>query len=214
MAVSQLTLFNGALRECQQRKLSSLSEDVPPRYVLDDIWDGGRFISLVLEKGLWRFASRSVEWNYDSSVTTTFGYAHAFEKPSDHVRTAALCTDEYFNSPLDRYEYSGGYYYADVEPLYLRYVSNDASYGGDYTLWPGNFTLYVETFLATLALPRLSGSKADRLELEKLAKRRLNEAQSTDAMESPPAFPPSGSFVRARGGRGGGDRGSRSSLTG
>jgi hypothetical protein len=62
MAVSRLSIYNGALRECQERKLASLSEDREPRRVLDDVWnDGDGLLRFVLRQKQWRFARRTVE---------------------------------------------------------------------------------------------------------------------------------------------------------
>jgi hypothetical protein len=41
VAISKLGIYNDALRILGERKLSSISEDRPPRYRLDDIYDFG-----------------------------------------------------------------------------------------------------------------------------------------------------------------------------
>lgn len=211
---TRLGLYNAALRECGERKLSALTDDSPSRYILDDVWTEG-FVSEVLSEGQWTFATRSIELPSDDSTETQFGYAYSFQNPTDLVRTVALCSDERFQTPLTGYQVEAGFWYADIDPLYIRYVSNDDDYGGDLTVWPRDFTTYAELQLAWRILPRLTGSKADRLEIAKYAKRALLNAKSTDAMEKPVQFTPRGSWVSSRTGRRSlNDRGSRSRLIG
>lgn len=216
----RLSLYNGALRECQERRLASLSENREPRRLLDDVWQAGDgIVKYVLQRKQWRFARRTVEIAANPSMDPAFGYQYAFSFPEDWERTCAVCQDEYLEAPLLRYHVEvGKYWYADIDPIYVSYVSSDADYGGDLSNWPPNFVLYVETHMASLIAGRLTGSKANRNDLIKLAKMRLKEAANTDAMEESTKFPPSpqGTFVSARlGGRGSRlDRGSRSRLIG
>lgn len=217
MSTDRLGLYNGALRECQERKLASLSENREPRRLLDDIWaEGQGLVRAVLQVGQWRFARRTVELSPEPDIETSFGYQNTFAEPDDFVRTCALCSDPMLHSPLLAYQVENGFWYADIDPLYVSYVSSDVAYGGDLTKWPPNFVLYVETHMASLITGRLTGSKADRNDLLKLAEMRKRAALNTDAMESPTQFPPEGSWVSAR--RGGyasrWDRGSRSRLIG
>jgi hypothetical protein len=217
MAVSRLSIYQGALRECQERKLGSLSEDCESRRLLDDVWnDGDGLLRFVLRQKQWRFARRSVEIASEASIEPAFGYQYAFAQPSDFVRTTKICSDERLQLPILDYDVEAGYWYCDIDPMYVSYVSDDADYGGNLSGWPPDFVLYVETHLAAQIAGRLTGAKSDRNDLLKLAKIRLNEAVSADAMEGPTVFPPVGSWVRSRGGRRDSrlDRGSRSRLIG
>lgn len=210
---SKLTVFNGALREIGERKLSSLTENREPRRVLDSVWDND-FIRQCLSEGLWNFAMRTVELTYSPSVSPDFGYSRAFDKPEDWVRTASMSADERFATPLLQYNDEAGYWFADLDTIYVRYVSDDDEYGSDLSLWSPKFTLFVETELAARAAKRITGSDSDAARIEKLARDRLRQARSVDAMNEPTKFAPKGSWVSARGGRGGGDRGNRGSLVG
>lgn len=195
----KLSLFNGALRECNERKLASLTENREPRRLLDDIWtDGQGMIRYVLQQGQWRFAARTVEITADTGLEPDFGYTNAFVQPDDFVRTRALCSDPHLRNPILDYNVEAGVWYADTTPIYVNYVSDGEAYGSDYTLWPPAFTLYVETHMASLIAGRLTGSKADRNDLLKLADMRLRKAKSFEAMEGPTEFPPMGSWARAR----------------
>jgi len=205
MTASRLGLYNGALAILGERKLASLTENREPRRVLDDIWDEGA-VGYCLEQGLWNFAMRSVELSADPDVSPQFGYRNAFSKPSDYVRTAAVASDEYFNSPLTQYSDEAGYWWADIDPLYVKFVSNGASYGADFAKWPGTFTLFVEHYLAHRACTRLTQSKTDKEQIKKDMKKALTDARSKDAMNEPASFLPSGSWSAARRGGSGGDR--------
>lgn len=212
---SKLSLYNGALLECGERALASLSENIEARRLLDRAWDGGA-VDYCLGQGQWRFARRTVEIASNVGVTPDFGYQKAFDVPVDFIRTVALCSDEYMNVPLLQYTQEQSYFFADIDPIYLTYVSNDASYGGDYTLWPQDFVDYVQKYLATKIIKKMNQSDEDRKNLFSLMRKALTDAKSSDAMEGPTTFPPPGRWVQSRLGRSSGrrDRGSRSSLTG
>src|SRR3546814_179077 len=141
MTATQLSLYNGALRLCGEAKLANLTEDREPRYVLDDVWDDGA-LRHCLQQGSWNFAMRTVEAEYSPSVEPSFGFRRAFDKPTDWVRTAAMASDEYFRCPLTSLgaRDEGGFWFSDLETIYVRYVSDDASFGLDMSLWPANFT--------------------------------------------------------------------------
>ncbi len=213
MGTSKLLLYNSAILLLGERQLSSITESREPRRVLDMVWDTGA-LDFVLEQGLWNFAMRSIELEYSPSVTPQFGYSRAFDKPTDWIRTAAMCQDEYFREPLNSYNDEAGFFFADLDTIYVRYVSNDTSYGADYSLWPQSFTKYAAAYIAYAAAPRLTQAESKRDDIAKEMKRCLVEARSKDAMNDPTAIPPRGSWTRARGGRGRGDRGNRGGLIG
>lgn len=210
---SKLTLFNGALRELGERKLGSLSENREARRVLDSIWDADG-VKTCLAAGLWNFAIRSVMVDYSPSVEPDFGYRRAFDKGGDWIRTAAVCEDEFFKSPLLNYNDEAAYIFADLDTIYVQYVSDDNDYGGDLANWAPNFVRYVEAWLAARAAMPLTQSTQRRDDMERLAEVWLTKAKSTDAMDEPTKFPPPGTWSRARHGRGNRERGIRSRLIG
>ena len=212
---TRLALYNGALLELGERELAALTDNVTARTTLDRIWNND-LVDYVLGQGQWRWARRTVEMTEDVGVTPPFGYTHAYEKPSDHVRTCGVYSDEYGQNPLTAYAFEQGYFFADIEPIYLTYVSNDAQYGGDLSLWGEDFARYVEVYMAYRACVRLTQDKEREKDLFKLANKMLRDAKSGDAMEGPTVFPPPGNFVRARLGSRSGrrDRGGRGSLIG
>lgn len=216
MATSALTIYNNTLILLGQPTLSALTDSVENRRLLDKIWDENAR-DHCLEQGLWNFAMRTSEINYDSSVTSPdFGFQYAFSKPSDWIRTVDFASDEYFRNPLTHLDYvdEQGYWWADYTVLYLRYISNDTSYGYDLSLWPQSFVRYVEAYLAEMIAPRLSVSEDKLITLMKITQKRLVDARSKDALNEGAKFFPVGNWVRAR--RGGSrfsDRGVRNRLT-
>ena len=175
-----------------------MTENREPRRVLDTFWDGG-FVDEVLEQGLWNIAIRTAQIDYAPSITPAFGYRRAFSKPDDYIRTAGLATDEYFNNPLTAYNDEANYIFADHDTLYLRYVSNDASYGGDLSKWPESMSGFAACALAVKACKRLTQSAADLEALKADCKKLLTEARGRDAMNEATAFLPRGSWTTSRG---------------
>lgn len=213
MTTSKLSLYNGALRALGERKLSALTEERLPRRVLDDVWDGGA-VDACLERGQWNFAMRTVKAEYSPSVEPSFGLRRAFDKPTDWIRTSGLCSDEYFQCPLTQYRDEAGFWYADLDAIYVRYVSNHSSYGNDLSLWPESFVSCVELYLASEVCETITQSESKRKRIEKQLDDQLVKARSKDAMDEPPAFPPQGRWSRARMGRGMEGRRARGSLYG
>ena len=213
MAASKLSIYNGALNILGERKLASLTENREPRFKLDDIYDND-LINRVLQHGQWNFAARTVQLEASPSTTPSFGYEFAFDKPTDFIRTMGVASDEYFLQPLTQYSDEAKWWFADIETIYVQYVSNDSQFGGDFSLWQPNFTEYVEHYLAYKVAPRLTGLDYDSTVLQRKMKFQLSEAKATDAMESPVKFLPKGNWAASRQGFAQGERGNRRQLIG
>ena len=196
MPTSKLAVYNIALGHLGERKLASLAENREPRRVLDDYWDATALYCL--ERGLWKFARRSALIDASTSITPQFGLTHAFEKPSDWIRTFVISDNERFDPPLLQYKDENGLWYADTDPLYVEYVSRDPAFGLDLSLWPETFSDYVALRLAAQACPRITNSSTRLDILKRDEKKAKAEALSKDAMDGAPAFPPTGSWVRSR----------------
>jgi hypothetical protein len=206
MTATRLSLYNGALRLCGDAKLASLTENREPRHLLDDVWDDGNgAIVACLELGDWNHAMRTVEAEASASVSPEFGHPYAFDKPTDWVKTSGIASDPYFRCPMTDLEYKdeAGYWYTSISTIYVRYVSNDSSYGLDYSKWPQSFIHLVQAFLAIKIIPRLKEAKVSRDDISKVFERALTNARSKDAMNEGASFPPPGGWASARmGGRG------------
>jgi hypothetical protein len=197
MAASRLLIYQGAAAALGERKPVSLTENVPVRKELDGVWERGG-IKTCLQAALWNFATRSVELTYSPSVTPAFGYRYGFEKPTDFVRTAQVTSDEYYRHPLNEYQDDGGYWFADIDPIYVRYVSNGSSYGFNYDKWPENFTRFVEHYFAHAICDRITGSGRKKDDVANDLRMWRDQAKQTDAAEEPVSFAPQGSWVSAR----------------
>lgn len=212
---TKLSLYNGALLFIGERELSALSDEIESRRLLDNVWDRD-LVDTVLEHGQWNFAMRGSKLEYAPSITPAFGHNRAFEKPDDIVRLCALCSDEFYNSPLLNYNDESGFWFASIDEIYIRYVSNDPSYGNDFSLWPSSFTRYVESYLGSEIIWKLTQNYDKEETVKKKTAKRKTVALSIDAMNSPTAFEPPGRWRRARTrytGRAR-DRGNRGSLLG
>lgn len=221
MSASELSICNGALtthigeRAVTQDELTNGSTETARTF--SDVWsrDG---IETVLNSGQWNFAIRSAKIDSDPSVSPSWGYQYAFDKPTDFVRVCGVCQDEYFRIPLLDYNYEAGYWFTNIDPIYVRYVSNDSAYGGDYSLWPPHFQRYVEAWVALQMSPRLTHSPTDKKVTQDDVDKLLKHAQAEDAMQQPTRFPPPSSWVLSRRGRNRrgpfGDGGLSGNLTG
>ncbi len=201
MAISsanKLSIYNGALLFIGERQLSALTDGVESRRLLDGVWDRDG-IDTVLEHGQWNFAMRSAKYEYSPSITPAFGYSRAFEKPSDLIRVCAVCSDEFFTTPLLHYIDEAGYWFSDIDEIYVKIVSNDGSYGTDYSLWPPSFKRYVESWFGSEIIWKLTQNKTSTEKAIAGSDKLLTKALSKDAMNDPTRFKPPGRFRTARG---------------
>lgn len=201
MATTRLKIYNGALLICSDTRLSSLSEAREPRYLLDEIWnDGG--VRFCLEQAQWHFAMRSSRLDYNPAITPDWGFQRAFDKPTDWVATSGVFYDEYMNSPLTQYADEVAYWFADQDEIFVKYVSDDDSYGMDYAKWPATFTEYVKAYFASKIVRKLPGG-AEKVEdichpTRGVLARALAVAKNKSAMTQPATFPSRGTWAAAR----------------
>jgi len=219
MATSRLAIYNGALARIGKRTITSLTVNEEGRRLLDDVWnDGG--VQFCLEQGLWKFAMRTQMLDYDTAITPEFGYRRSFGKASDWIATAAVCSDEYFTQPLLRYQDEQRAIFADLDRIYVRFVSNHNDWGMNLSNWPASFTEYVKTYFASRIVLKATGDKELALAMTKaggLVDQALLTAKNNDAQLDPPKFPPPSSWINARRGATRGswrDGGNRHSLIG
>ena len=160
MSSTKLSLVNGALRLLKQRKLteSELSSNSrEPARAANDVFDAD-FVRGCLEAGNWRFATRSRQIIADPGIDPQFddgGYLYAYEKDSDWLRTVGIFSDANMLINYNDYNEEAGYIFANIDTLYVRYISDDASFGGDMSRWPRSFQEYV--FWGCIAVMIASG---------------------------------------------------------
>lgn len=191
---TKLGLYKAALRLLGPHELAATTDDRPERYQLDDAYDEA--IAYMLEQGLWNFAMRSA--TVTESGTTIAGWDYAFPKPSDLVRIAGISYEATFMQGFEEYQDQNGKWYADVDTLYVRYVSNDASYGLDLTKWPATFTQATAAYLAFQSGLPISGDRGNRNDIYSLHKSLLARAKTLDAVDESVKRDPPGRLVRAR----------------
>lgn len=222
MAITRLKLYNGALLLCKSRALASLTENREPRYLLDQVWnDDG--VRQCLQMGQWRFARRSARLDYDTAIDPDWGPKRAFQKPTDWVATSAVCSDEYMKMPLLAYKDEVGYIFADLDQIYVSYISDDSGYGGNLAAWPQGFTEFAKAYFASKVVGKLSNDETliSRITMPRkgVLDRALLTAKNQDAQADPPKPLAQGSWSRARQGSGRfggplGDGGNSGSLIG
>jgi hypothetical protein len=124
------------------------------------------------------------------------------------------------HAPLLQYADEVGFWFCDRDQIFVRYVSDDAAFGGDLAMWPASFTDYVKSYFAHRIIRKLPGGmdKIDDIDHPKtgvLAKNLLI-AKNKAAMTMPATFPARGNWVAARHrGRGGWqDGGNQNQLIG
>lgn len=194
---TKLDVFNDALLLCGERFLASLTEAVETRRLLDQVWNSGG-VKKCLEEGQWFFAMRTVRLDYETSIEPDFGYTRAFTKPDDWCLTSAVCVDEFFRTPATRYVDEAGYWYADVDQLFIRYVSDDELYGMNLLKWPEGFREFVAAHLASKISYKINASEETRTEIKKQRKDTLLKAKALSLMAGPTMFPAQGSWSRSR----------------
>lgn len=213
---TKLSVYQGACAALGLRRLLSLTEAQLSRRELDGVFSRGA-IRNCLSMGQWNFATRAQRLEYDPDIAPDFGLRRAFQKPTDWVRTCAACSDEYYNEPIIHTSIAdeAGFWFTDLDTIYVKYVSDDAQYGADYSLWPENFNRMVEGYFAKEVCLRLTNDKELKVTLDRDFDRQLLKAEGTDAMDDSTKLPPLGSWSRARLSRTSRrDRGNRGSLIG
>ena len=195
---TKLGIYTGALRLLGERRLASLTEDRSSRHELDSAYDDA--VAECLESGYWNFAMRTVEIEPSDDAEPQFGYTYAYEKPDDWVRTYTVSASERFDPPLEDYQDEAGYWFCDIEPVYLRYVSNDADWGLNIGSWPRSFAKYVETTLAVAVCLQITSSSEKLAEAMKVQKKAKSHAKANDAMNEPSRPLATGTWVNARDG--------------
>lgn len=194
---SKLAVYQEALEHLGLRPLSDISENVEPRRACDAAWD--TTLRFCLEQGFWKWAIRGVIMIAEEGIDTTFGYSTAYLKPDDWLRTYVISENENFEPALMRYSDENGYWFADADPIYVKYVSDDAAFGTNLTVWPETFAAYVAVRLARRICKRLTNSEDLFQRLFKQEKMAKADAMSKDAINGGPARPPVGTWASSRG---------------
>lgn len=204
MTTTLLQVYNGALMILKVRRLSTTTDNRPERLAMDDEYN--KCVQAMLEEGDWNFAAKSILLEASVDVEPSFGYNYAFEKPDDFVRLISLGADSTQWPPLQDFRdesagANGAIWLANVDPIYVTYVSNDANYGLERNRWPQTFVRAVEYDLAQRIAPYITTWGADELRgLRAEAREALRNAKTKDARGQPVQYPPPGRLTLARNG--------------
>ncbi len=152
-ATTQLQLYNDALAMVGERSLASLSEEVETRRQLDRSWNSGA-VDYCLEMIKPKFAT-IVSSMVAAAVPTDLGFNFAFNLPADYVAMVRPYSDSTIDEPITRYVIQARQIVADHNPIFLRYVSNSATAGGNLDIWSASFAKFVSSFLATDIVARI-----------------------------------------------------------
>lgn len=197
---TQIGLYNGALNLIGDARLSSLSQARVSRHALDDAYSD--VLAECLEDAIWAFALRTVSASSTTLPTPDHGYAYAYTVPSDKVRTYLFFTNAETTDPLTDVIELNGVYLAKVTPLYVRYTSDDAAYGGLLSAWPYAYERYVTAALASEVCYQLTRSQERCDKVDAYMASMLLAARSSDALLSQPGAPPFNVLVRREFNRG------------
>lgn len=189
---TQLEVYNRALQLLDERRLTSVSEDRPPRHWMDDSWTGS--IEATEEDYDWRWCRTSLKSEADPAIDPDWGFRKVHTKPADMARLSLMCTDEHFRIPLRRYNEDTEVWYCDHDEIYIGYVPNDTE-----TLlasWPRYYVDYVAAELAERIMGRVRNSSDYAIYDVKFQRLKRN-AKSLDSMSGPPGEIPPGDWVSA-----------------
>jgi hypothetical protein len=198
---TKLSIYNRALSELGQPLLLSLNENNPAIEHLDTAYNEA--VRFCLENGQWNFAMRTVKLDYNVSVTPSFGYQKFFQKPADYIKLIGIWYDEDLKQGLaENYDEDNMGWYTDYETIYVKYVSNHANYGLNFSTWTSAFTDYVQKYLAFLTALPITQSPQAKSQLFALVKEARLNSQNLDNWNKPTKRIPQGSWASARtGGR-------------
>jgi hypothetical protein len=101
-----------------------------------------------------------------------------------------------------RYEDEAGYWYSDLDTIYVQYISDDNTYGLNIGEWPESFMKYVVLYFASEIILGLGKGQIKLKNIIALRDAALKTAKSKAKQSEPTRFPPTGSWVNSRGGRG------------
>ena len=117
----------------------------------------------------------------------------------------------------DQFADEAGYWCADIDTLFIRFVSDGENFGGNLGTWTESFARYFEAYLASRIVWKLTRDKGTVESIDKELKKRFKGASAKDAQDSGTSVPPESNWNRARRSRSGSGRrdgGTRSGLVG
>lgn len=185
MAVSDISICNGALRLLGARRISAFTENTPESRVCAELYEKIR--DDLLYSHPWNFASARVSLAALTS-SPAFKYAYQFQLPNDCLRVLGT------ECETDEYEVEGRYLVTDNSTMSVLYIKRITD--------PGLFSPgFVATFEARLAMEMaydLTKSTSLKDAMTKEYKDKLANARSFDAQEGSPRRVYADSWINSR----------------
>lgn len=187
MGTTKLQLYKRAIELCEQTPIAALTDTTEARRRCDTHYDD--VLSWMVEQAFWRCAMRTIEITENTGVAPAFAFEYAHDLPSDFVKRYVISASEFLDPPLDDQSHAnsflieGGYIWANVTPIYMRYSSNGTSYGLDLTAWTEGMANAAASELAARIAPTVTGSSETAQELHERAMLLAGKAATFDAMQ-------------------------------
>lgn len=191
-------LYNLALGTYVGTQKAQLTEEVPQRYALDDVYDSA--LKYMLTQGLWKFALKTMVMTAVRQ-SAAFHRQYRYPLPEDFVRLARISPTPRLdvNAQLEDFIEENGFLYTDSPTLYLQFVSNDDDYGLNLDIYPADYEQAVASWLAYQSLLPISKDRGDRADLLKLHNVTLATSRRLDAVDEAVKQKPAGRWPRSRG---------------
>jgi len=185
-------LYNKALQILKLPPLISNDDESERRVAIDYALDTGA-IETVFDLINWNYNVKVAEIDEDGVYSPTFGYTYRFAVPADMTRLYGISADDRFLNPLSNWYREGAYFFADVQTIYIKYLSTDQH--STISAWPRYMFNLVAAEIARSCC-HLPG--VDYNHVERKYQEYKIEAYNTDAQRQPPKLISSGSWNRSR----------------
>lgn len=183
MAVSQLSVFNDALKMLGDHRLITTTDDVEARYELDRSWTNA--VAFVFQAAFWRFTLVTATLTHNGALTPTVaGYTSVFAQPANYYRPHALYVlSTARECPLD-VKQQGVLFYANTTPINIRYVSSALI--ATPASWPETVAKAVAAYMAFDIASRISQDPQATQGMFELWQQYFAAAQAVEAVPANP----------------------------
>lgn len=187
MATSEVQICSNALLLLGDNPISSFNEGSDRALLASNLWDNAR--QAVLRAHPWNCAKEMVALAPEST-TPAFDWAYQFLLPGDCLRVLSVGEDGY----PDNYIIKGRRILADINPLYLTYITDNE----DVASWDALLVEAMQRYMAfSMAYP-ITKSAAMRDSMYTEYTRLFGQAKSVDGQEEPPQTVGDAPFLSAR----------------
>jgi hypothetical protein len=192
----RLAVYRAAQRHIGTGRIASLTEVNEARFAFDDVW--AESVDRMLAEGMWNFAIRAIELSYDADFEPLFGYQYSFSQPDDYVRIVNMSTTGEYLGDHEDYDDERGYWFSDINPLYIRYVSSGTSYGWNVGAWTQPFADALAALMAFKCALPIANDRGNRNDMFQIHEKLLLRAKTIDAVEDGVKRKPPGRLVQSR----------------